>query len=69
MARSKSVIEVIDTDGCCPSVLAAPLDNGGAAELARGFTALADPVRLRLLSMLAAPLRRDLCVRLHRADR
>ena len=31
-----------------------PLDAAGAAQLAIGFNALADPVRLRLLSMLAA---------------
>lgn len=38
---------------CCPSVLTAPLDAGQATELARGFGALADPVRLRLLSLIA----------------
>lgn len=35
------------------SVLAAPLTEGEAAVLAAGFAALADPVRLRLLSMIA----------------
>ena len=39
---------------CCPSVLAAPLDEESAASIAQGFAALADPVRLRLLSMIAA---------------
>ena len=38
---------------CCASVLAAPLDTAEAEELASGFNALADPVRLRVLSMLA----------------
>jgi ArsR family transcriptional regulator, arsenate/arsenite/antimonite-responsive transcriptional repressor len=47
---------------CCPSVLAAPLDAEEAAELARGFTALADPVRLRVLSMLAASEAGEVCV-------
>ena len=56
MPRSKmSVIEVTDANGCCPLVLAAPLEHAEAAELARGFTALADPVRLRLLSMWLWP--------------
>ncbi|MDP8992128.1 MAG: metalloregulator ArsR/SmtB family transcription factor [Actinomycetota bacterium] len=42
---------------CCPRVLAAPLEETVAGELARGFAALSDPVRLRLLSLLAsAPL-------------
>ena len=33
-----------------------------AAELAKGFTALADPVRLRVLSMLAAAPDGEVCV-------
>ena len=42
-----------DVNTCCPSILAAPLAAVEAEELARGFAALADPVRLRLLSMIA----------------
>jgi ArsR family transcriptional regulator len=38
---------------CCPSVLDAPLDQAEAEDLARAFAALADPVRLRLLSLVA----------------
>ena len=38
---------------CC-SVLDAPIDEDRAAELAQAFAALADPVRLRLFSMIAA---------------
>ena len=38
---------------CC-SVLVEPIDATRAAELAAGFAALADPVRLRLFSMIAA---------------
>ena len=41
-------------DGCCPSVLDAPLDPGEAARLAALFAVLADPARLRLLSLIAA---------------
>jgi ArsR family transcriptional regulator len=55
-----AVVEV--TEECCPSVLAAPLDADEAGELARGFTALGDPVRLRLLSMLAAAPQGEICV-------
>jgi ArsR family transcriptional regulator len=44
----------VDTEACCPSVLTAPLSEGEAGLLARGFAALADPVRLRLLSLIAA---------------
>ena len=39
---------------CCGSVLRAPLSPSDAEVLARGFAALSDPVRLRLLSMIAA---------------
>jgi ArsR family transcriptional regulator, arsenate/arsenite/antimonite-responsive transcriptional repressor len=46
---------------CCPSVLAAPLSGGEAAELAKGFAALADPVRLRLLSLIAAQATGEVC--------
>ncbi len=42
------------SDECCPSVLVAPLADGDAEQLARGFAALADPVRLRLFSMIAS---------------
>jgi ArsR family transcriptional regulator len=41
-------------DGCCPPLLAAPLAENEATELAAAFKALADPVRLRLLSLIAA---------------
>jgi ArsR family transcriptional regulator, arsenate/arsenite/antimonite-responsive transcriptional repressor len=41
-------------DVCCPSVLEAPLSEDQAGEVARMFAALADPVRLRLLSLVAA---------------
>jgi ArsR family transcriptional regulator len=47
---------------CCPSVLAAPLGAIEASTLADGFSALSDPVRLRVLSMLAASTEGELCV-------
>ena len=42
------------TLGCCGVVLAVPLAEADAIQLARGFAALADPVRLRLLSIIAS---------------
>lgn len=42
-----------EAESCCPSVLAAPLDAGDAEDLAHVFAALADPVRLRCLSLIA----------------
>ena len=49
-------------DACCPSILQTPLDSSDAGELARGFQALADPARLRVLSMLAAAPGGEVCV-------
>ena len=49
MARAPAAAE-----GCCAAVLEAPLGESDAAELAHVFGALADPVRLRLLSLIAA---------------
>jgi ArsR family transcriptional regulator len=46
-------IATIDSEVCCASVLAAPLSEADADDLARMFGALADPVRLRLLSLIA----------------
>lgn len=40
-------------DPCCAPLLAAPMGVGDAEELAAAFAALADPVRLRLLSLVA----------------
>jgi ArsR family transcriptional regulator, arsenate/arsenite/antimonite-responsive transcriptional repressor len=39
---------------CCSSVTEAPLSERDAIELSRVLAALADPVRLRLLSLVAA---------------
>src|ERR1700733_5690075 len=61
MAGRGALIEVA-VEECCPSVLGAPLAADEAARLALGFTALADPVRLRVLSMLAAAPDGEVCV-------
>jgi len=42
-----------DPERCCPSIAGAALDEASAAELAHAFAALADPVRVRLLSLIA----------------
>jgi ArsR family transcriptional regulator len=62
MAKRAATIESEPTDRCCPSVLASPLDATQAGELASGFSALADPVRLRVLSILAAAPQGEVCV-------
>ena len=52
VATSQSEEE--DTTLCCPPLTEAPLSTGHAAELASVLGALADPVRLRLLSLVAS---------------
>ena len=59
---SKPASTKVRSTECCASVLAAPLASADAAELARGFSALADPVRLRVLSILAASPEGEVCV-------
>jgi ArsR family transcriptional regulator, arsenate/arsenite/antimonite-responsive transcriptional repressor len=49
-ARTKKRLTMAD---CC-SVLEEPIADAHAVELARAFAALADPVRLRLFSMIAS---------------
>lgn len=51
-----------EAGACCPGLLTAPLDEGQAEELAKVFKALGDPVRLRLLSMIASRAGGEVCV-------
>jgi ArsR family transcriptional regulator len=47
-------VRVNEIAACCAPLQSAPLDEAGAEELSLVFKALADPVRLRLLSLIAA---------------
>src|SRR5689334_10544686 len=47
---------------CCPPVLRGTLTKGDAEELASLFKALSDPVRLRVLSFIAAQPEAEACV-------
>jgi ArsR family transcriptional regulator len=49
-------------DDCCPAVLSTPLNEQRAERLAGVFAVLADPVRLRLLSLLASATGGEVCV-------
>lgn len=51
MTRSASAETTPDV--CCPTPAGAPLDDVDASELANTYSALADPVRLKLLSLIA----------------
>ncbi len=50
------------TDECCPAVLSSPLSEERAEALARDLAVLSDPVRLRLLSLLASAPAGEVCV-------
>lgn len=62
MAKPSATAEIIETSECCPSLLAAPLQAGDVRLLAQGFSALGDPVRLQILSLLAADPDGEICV-------
>lgn len=47
-------VATLEAGACCTPLLAAPLPDHDADQLAAAFKALADPVRLRLLSLIAA---------------
>jgi len=61
MANRAAAIETAD-DACCPSVFTVPLSDASALELAKGFAALADAARLRVISILAAAEGGEVCV-------
>jgi ArsR family transcriptional regulator len=48
-------------DECCASVMTGPLDESAAEDLAAAFKILADPARLRLLSLVAASATGEAC--------
>ncbi len=58
---NEHTLAVLD-DGCCPTVLSSPLSEERAVALARDFAVLADPVRLRLLSLIASVSAGEACV-------
>jgi ArsR family transcriptional regulator len=64
--RVLEVIDVVTQDGedgvCCPPLTRAPLDAEDAERLADLLKALADPKRLRLLSLIAAHENGEACV-------
>lgn len=55
------LIQTIDA-GCCPQVLASPIDDDQAGRLASALRVLADPARLRLLSLIGCRSEGEACV-------
>ena len=63
MTKTEPVaVGVVADDECCPVVLTSPLSEARAGDLARDFAVLADPVRLRLLSLLVSAPAGEACV-------
>lgn len=60
--RELSALPQPDVTVCCPPLQTEALGADQAAELARRFAALSDPVRLRLLSLLATSSAGAVCV-------
>ncbi|HET9138878.1 metalloregulator ArsR/SmtB family transcription factor [Actinophytocola sp.] len=54
--------QALPSAGCCTDLSSAPLSEHRAVELAAAFKALGDPVRLRLLSMIASQAGGEVCV-------
>ncbi|NUS44437.1 MAG: helix-turn-helix transcriptional regulator [Mycobacteriaceae bacterium] len=59
---SKQELPVIASADCCTTTLSTPLDPDTATGLAGMFKALADPVRLRLLSLITTAGGGQVCV-------
>lgn len=59
-ARRRGALAAVEQ--CCPEVLTAPLSKERAAEVAADLAVIADPVRLRLLSMLVTAEAGEVCV-------
>jgi len=54
MAESDAAVDAAESGLCCASVIETPLSHFDAANLAHVLAALADPIRLQLLSIVAA---------------
>jgi ArsR family transcriptional regulator len=59
---SKQERPLVASTGCCVPLAAGPIGPAQATELAPGFKALGDPVRLQLLSMIASAGGGEVCV-------
>jgi ArsR family transcriptional regulator len=56
------LVELASAVGCCSPLAREPLSADQAVELARVFKAMGDPVRLRLLSLIASHAGGEACV-------
>lgn len=54
MSKSLVVLDPVGTAACCPPLAVQPLSRAQAEQIAPLLKALADPVRLRLMSLVAS---------------
>jgi ArsR family transcriptional regulator, arsenate/arsenite/antimonite-responsive transcriptional repressor len=62
MPKSLVVLDPAGTAACCPPLSAQPLSQAQAEQVAPLLKALADPVRLRLMSLVASHAGGEACV-------
>jgi ArsR family transcriptional regulator, arsenate/arsenite/antimonite-responsive transcriptional repressor len=62
MPKSLVVLDPADPAACCPPLSARPLSQAQAEQVAPLLKALADPVRLRLMSLVASHPGGEACV-------
>jgi ArsR family transcriptional regulator, arsenate/arsenite/antimonite-responsive transcriptional repressor len=62
MPKSLMVLSPADTAACCSPLSAQPLTAGQAEQVAPLLKALADPVRLRLMSLVASHEGGEACI-------
>ncbi len=62
MPKSLVVLDPAGTAACCPPLSAEPLSQAQAEQIAPLLKALADPVRLRLMSLVASHPGGEACV-------
>jgi ArsR family transcriptional regulator len=55
------LLPITEVTACCAPLLREPLDAENADKLARSLKAIADPARLRLISMIAAHVGGEAC--------
>jgi ArsR family transcriptional regulator len=62
MSKSLAFLSPVDTVACCSPLSREPLSQGQAEQVAPLLRALADPVRLRLMSIVASHEGGEACV-------
>lgn len=62
MSKSQIALDPVSATACCPPLSAQPLSEAQADQIAPMLKAIADPVRLRLISLVASNAGGEACV-------